>query len=191
MRKLPDQIWIRYNNLIIIENISLWRKREVKCKCDCWNIKIIKLCSLRNWITKSCWCLQIKKASKHWLYKHPLYKTWRWINTRCYNNNSIQYKDWGGRWITCEWKSIEEFIHDMYSTYRQWLQLDRINNDWNYSKNNCRWATRVEQSRNRRSNIIIDWITLIEYCHIHWKNYQKIICRMRKLNWSLEKSINT
>jgi hypothetical protein len=116
-------------------------------------------------------------------YKHGMkgtrfYRIWKEIKTRCYNKNRIYYKNYGGRGIgVCpEWiNSFETFYNDMFATYTSHVgglgetntTIDRINNDGNYSKENCRWATRSEQMRNSRNaryitfnnreKIISDW----------------------------------
>ena len=74
---------------------------------------------------------------------------------RCYNQNESNYKDYGGRGIiVCErWiNSFENFFKDMGSTYKDNLQLDRINNNGNYEPGNVRWATPKENSNNRRNS---------------------------------------
>lgn len=83
------------------------------------------------------------------------------MKTRCQNPNYQQYNLWGGRGIkVCQkWQSLPGFIDDMYDTYKSHVatfgekdtQLDRINPDGDYEPSNCRWASRIEQSRNRRN----------------------------------------
>ena len=74
---------------------------------------------------------------------------------RCNNPNHKYYKNYGGRGIVCEWKTFKEFYTDMGNTYLSGLTLERIDNEKNYNKANCRWATRKEQANNRRTNRMV------------------------------------
>jgi hypothetical protein len=87
----------------------------------------------------------------------PEYKVWNNFKTRCYNPNTINYNRYGGRGIiVCDkWLSFEGFLEDMGKRPSNDYSLDRIDNDGNYCKDNCRWVTRKEQTRNRSSNIYV------------------------------------
>jgi hypothetical protein len=78
------------------------------------------------------------------------------MRDRCYNERSERFADYGGRGIRVEepsWlDSFAAFYADMGPKLFPHLSLDRIDNERGYSKANCRWATRSEQSKNRRSN---------------------------------------
>lgn len=72
---------------------------------------------------------------------------------RCYRPDHPQFKDYGGRGITvCDaWiQSFEQFVNDIGEPPTPAHSLDRIDNDGNYEPSNVRWATRIEQQRNRR-----------------------------------------
>jgi hypothetical protein len=84
--------------------------------------------------------------------KTRFYKIWKGLFTRCYNKNYRLFKDYGGRGIkVCErWHKFENFRDDMHKSYSDDKSIDRIDNDGNYEKNNCKWSTRLEQGRNKR-----------------------------------------
>lgn len=139
--------------------VMLWH-----CRCECGAEKTFPRGSLLQGLSRSCGCLKKVWASKM-NYKHGLSNTrphdiWRTMIDRCTNPNSKIYEWYGGRGITvCErWLgSFESFMDDMGPTYDDRLSLDRYpDQDGNYEKDNCRWATRKEQARNARSNVIID-----------------------------------
>ena len=79
------------------------------------------------------------------------------MKTRCYNENRDNYKHYGGRGIkVCdEWIGVggfKAFLQDMEHSYQEGLQLDRIDNDGDYTKDNCRWVTAGDNMRNRGSH---------------------------------------
>src|SRR3990167_7622642 len=85
------------------------------------------------------------------------YRIWKAMKSRCNNPKNNGYKFYGGRGIKVEWHSFEEFKRDMLKTYKDNLSIDRIDNDGNYSKENCRWTTSLEQANNHSNNLIIDF----------------------------------
>lgn len=82
----------------------------------------------------------------------PEYKAWSSMRARCLKPNHPKYHLYGGRGITvCErWDVYRNFLADMGRRPSSEHSLDRVENDGNYAPDNCRWATRSEQSRNRR-----------------------------------------
>jgi hypothetical protein len=89
----------------------------------------------------------------------PEYAIWKTMKQRCLNSKCREYKYYGARGIgLCDsWNKFENFILDMGSRPSDSHSIDRINNDLGYFKENCRWATRKEQSRNKRSNLKIEY----------------------------------
>lgn len=87
-----------------------------------------------------------------------LYKTWEKMRERCQNIKHVAYDKYGGRGIrVCpEWnESFRKFKDDM-GERPEGKTLDRIDNNLGYYKENCRWATRAEQNRNKSTTIKIE-----------------------------------
>lgn len=81
---------------------------------------------------------------------HPLYHVWQTMKQRCDNPNADNYKFYGGRGITVcdEWRDFQTFLNDMESSYPcRGYQIDRINENGNYEKSNCRWIKASENVR--------------------------------------------
>lgn len=93
---------------------------------------------------------------KHGLTHHPLYGIWGAMIRRCTHPHDPEWKNYGGRGIAvCErWASVQNFIDDMGERPPN-MTLERLNNDLNYSPENCQWASRTVQARNKRTNRLI------------------------------------
>lgn len=80
-----------------------------------------------------------------------MHSSWVGMWQRCTNPNNAAWKYYGGRGIAvCErWRDFENFLEDM-GEKPPGLSLDRVDVNGNYCKENCRWATRAQQSQNRR-----------------------------------------
>lgn len=80
---------------------------------------------------------------------------------RCYRKTQVHYDRYGGRGIiTCEeWKDSKKFYQwAINNGYEEYLTIDRIDNEKGYSPENCRWATQVQQGRNRKNNVVTEEI---------------------------------
>lgn len=185
MKKIINE-WDKFWKLTVI-NETLWKnnKRRFILKCDCWNICEVWIWNFTSWHTKSCWCIN-KFSLKN--LNRKLSAVFRSMLFRCNNEKSHSYKNYGWRGIKCEWTSFEEFYRDMWDSYIEWLTIDRKDNDWNYCKDNCRWATKMEQCRNKRNNLLFNWEPLAKVCEDRWLVYKRVHWRIR--HWkSIEESL--
>lgn len=126
-------------------------------------------------------------------YKQTL-ESWKKMMTRCYNKNSKDYVNYGARGITVseDWKNSTNFLNDMKKDWRLGLTLNRIDNNKGYSKENCRWATRLEQNNNTRKNRYITYKGITKSLS-EWSRYLGIKrttldMRIREYKWTIEKA---
>lgn len=128
--------------------------------CDCGKEVHALAASVKRGQTKSCGCYHREKLSlrrkSHGLSKSREFRIWAGIFSRCTNPNATGYKNYGGRGIkVCEqWRSFERFLADM-GFPKAGESIDRKNNDGDYSPENCRWATKLEQTSNKRNNTTV------------------------------------
>lgn len=129
-------------------------------------------------------------------------RIWSNIKDRCSNENHKYYINYGGRGIKNKWKSFKEFKNDMYDSYYKHIKdygeknttLERIDNDSDYCKENCRWATWIEQNNNRRNNHYIKYNneikTMTEWSRCLNIKYSRLSDRINKFKYSGEEAIN-
>lgn len=187
--------WDKFWRLTFIEEIRISNRRIGRCICECWKIVEARLFNLKCWDINSCGCYRSQKIweynTTHWLSKHRLFETYNSIFGRCTNANNKSYSYYWWRGIKCEWENFKDFINDMESSYTEWLTIDRINWNWNYCKDNCRWATMKEQTRNRKSNLVYKWKCVLDWCTELWLKNRTIYGRINRLWWSIEDALNT
>ena len=174
------------------------------CTCSCGNIFHTRGCQLRRGDTTSCGCFHALDTGRrfrvHGGSGTSLYRTWFNMNRRCYDKGDKFYHCYGARGITvCEaWQrpnGFGQFQKDMGQRPFPHAQLDRIDNDGPYCKTNCRWATKQQQDSNRRSNVVIKFRgknqALFIWCRELNLKYHVVYERLKKLNWSVERSLTT
>lgn len=182
---IKNYVWLKFWRLSII---SEWpRKMYWKSKtlfrtlnyiCDCGSKWNSDLNSIKRWCTTSCGCLQKEKTTKRWLFvwwkRNKVYDSRRGIISRC---NNIKDKYYWWRWITYDAKreTFEWFCEDMKDWRREWLTIDRIDNNWNYCKENCKRSTMKQQTRNRSNNIIYWWRCVWEWQEQLWYSWNKTL----------------
>lgn len=172
------------------------------CKCTCGRTCVVEEGHLRTGHTVSCGCYRKDKLSrsiprKHGLSKHPLYNVWVRMRARCYNKNYPTYKHYGGRGIgVCpEWRdSPVEFIKWAEKNHldtNKGLSIDRIDNDGDYSPENCRVANLITQGNNKRNNHKVTYNgethTVTEWSRITGISVNALLYRLNNPKWTLDK----
>lgn len=138
------------------------------CLCGCGNGKIVSLATFTRRPNISCGCLhseiQRKRLTKHGMARTPEYHAWQAMHQRCKLPHHPEFHNYGARGIkVCEgWTTFPPFFAAMGLRPQPDLSVDRVDNDGNYSCGkcaecqrqgwpmNCRWATKTEQTINRR-----------------------------------------
>ena len=134
------------------------------CLCSCGKLVDVNTRDLKNGNTKSCGCYKQERLyeanTTHGIsIKHPIYRSWTHMKSRCYNVNVYAYQYYGARGI----EVCDEWLHDFKAFYdwsmangwKEGLSIDRIDNDGPYAPWNCRWADNITQANNKRNNRII------------------------------------
>ncbi|HQV54297.1 MAG TPA: hypothetical protein PLX17_02230 [Chitinophagaceae bacterium] len=160
----------RFSKLIILELLPFQKGEEVKfkCLCDCGKVKDIFARNIKRGLTKSCGCgigemaklIHTHHGNHTLTFTTSEYNAWCNMKARCGRPNHPQYPDYGARGIfVCDrWiSSFENFILDMGDKPSEKHTLERVDNDKEYSPENCKWDTRPNQNRNRRSNVYIEY----------------------------------
>ncbi len=161
-------------------------------RCDCGNIGKSSRSNLigRNSSVRSCGCLKRKATSKrnrtHGLSKTPEYEIWSGIKKRCFNSRYKDFKYYGGRGIgmSPRWNHFINFLKDMGKRPSKKHGVDRINNNGDYSPENCRWAIHETQMNNTRRNVYVSYMgkkmTMAQYAKAKGINYERARLKFHK-----------
>lgn len=204
MRQSSINVGNVFGRLTVMERVSRAGRGMFVCKCECSKIKEIYGYNLRSGATRSCGCLNKEVAvARHIKHGHhsrnfttPEYRAWAAMIGRCTNPNNNAAKDYSLRGITVseQWLDFATFLKDMGPRPSPKHTLGRIDNDKGYCKENCRWETRTQQARNRRSNKYVlfrgEKICLAELAIRHNLSPQTLWKRLKR-GWSLEEAIST
>lgn len=132
---------------------------------------------------------------KHGMRRAPIYGVWSSMRSRCQNPSDRAYPNYGGRGlVVCErWQIFAHFLEDM-GPCPKGSSLDRIDNAQGYSPENCRWASRSEQNRNKRNNVLLtidgETLALPAWAERFGLKYQTLARRISK-GWPAEVAVKT
>lgn len=176
MKKVrADLVGMKFGMLKVVSFSHIDNNRSVwNVDCECGKSKKVRNGDLQK--IKSCGCYSISNLKKRTTThgkanKTPEYRAWGNIKTRCLNENSDRYNDYGGRGIKiCDrWKdSFENFLLDMGERPSASHSIERVKNDGNYEPSNCKWASKIEQANNKRNNkFVLDMETGVFYSSVN------------------------
>jgi hypothetical protein len=127
------------------------------CACACGKAVVVRQNNLKSGNTTSCGCAHVKHGRAKKDHRDETYNSWQSMIARVDGQRGARTaKSYSDRGISmCErWRSFACFLADM-GPRPAGRSLDRINNNGGYEPGNCRWATRTEQQRNRRCNVVL------------------------------------
>ena len=159
-RRDEDLVGQRFGMLVVLHRsacgVNRRRHKMWDCLCDCGRTISYVGYRLGKHKRPSCGCVASRQT--HGGTHRREYVVWKGMRVRCTKPWAINYPLYGGRGITiCDrWRnSFQAFLDDMGPRPSADHSIERIDNDRGYEPGNVRWATRVEQGRNKRSNHLV------------------------------------
>lgn len=206
---IDNHVGKKYNMLTVISfnrrDKILYKSSKYffNCKCDCGGLAVVSLSNLKRGHSKSCGCLKLqvskdngKRWKTHGMYGTRIYVIWKGMISRCINKKDLNYKRYGERGITIcdEWRNFEGFKNWAFSNgYKENLSIERIDNNGNYSCENCKWANEEQQANNRRSNVFIEYkgkkLTMAQWSKKLGGHPAMVWSRINKLGWTEHKAV--
>lgn len=181
------------------------RKVMWECVCVCGKVTHANVSQLKQGLRTSCGCAKVagnQLNKRSFVHGHHIgkptstYRIWTGMLTRCRNPKAPSWLNYGGRGIkVCDgWLLFKNFLADMGERPAQ-LSLDRIDNDGDYCPENCRWATDIEQHRNRSDNVYWefngDTKSIAAWAESTGMNRHTLADRVRKFGWTIEQALTT
>ena len=149
--------------------------------------------------TRSCGCMKgkflVDSKGTHGESKTRLYRIFAHIKERCNNQNCKEYKWYGGKGVTCNFGSFEEFRDFAYSHgYNDALTVDRVDVNGNYSSDNIRFIPLKLQARNTTANVKINYKG-VELCAAEWADILGVqantLTKRKRSGWDDDRTIET
>ena len=204
---VKDETGNPYGKLTVESYVGIRRKlAHWLCRCECGNTAIVAGADLRKKSTVSCGCHRERSGGACSGRKRtPEYTSWTEAKRRCYKDNYPDYHLYGGKGVRVCQRWLHEFanfLKDMGLKPFPSASIDRINGDGNYScghckqciengwTENCRWATKMEQSQNTSKTRMLTY-NGETYCLREWARrlgitHRTLSARLAK-GWPLEK----
>lgn len=185
-----------YGYWTILDTKQIQREGRVYllCRCKCGKEKEVIVKNLKSGQSTSCGCVGRKKTAerntKHNLRFTKEWRAWQSIKNRCYNPKVVGYKNYGGRGIVVSplWKDDFMAFYSYVGKAPEGTSIDRIDNNGNYEPGNVRWATKTEQSENRRTNNKINGVCISKVSRSLGGNHSLVKKRLDR-GWKLERAV--
>lgn len=171
-------------------------------QCSCGSPpRLVRLGNITQGLSTNCGCIRRENLTTHGVAsrkggkRRTTYRVWQNMMDRCYTTDHEAYPRYGGRGIAvCQrWHEVRNFIADMEPSYSRGLTLERSDNDGGYSPANCRWATRSEQTRNRRTTVFLTYVgqtkSLGEWAELLGLPYRLVHQRLNA-GWTVERALS-
>lgn len=193
-KKLTIEKGTRFYKCVIVKEAQKIQRtsrkvRAFECQCDCGSVFVAQLSRLRNGDIKSCGCIH----APHNQSKTLTYNIWKSMRQRCFNQKNKDYPSYGALGVTvCDrWSEYLMFVIDM-GICPKGMSIDRVDTKGNYNKENCRWATPIEQANNKRSTIRYDVNGIngsISELSRRFNHKPRLIYDRLRLGWSLHRAL--
>lgn len=195
----------RFNKLVAVKKLEDSHSADGRklwiFLCDCGKSVTRRPNDVARGKNQSCGCMFAESHRQHGMYGTKFYKAWVSMNSRCsYDYPAHRYHFGKGIKVCNRWKKFANFMKDMLEDYQLFekknngisITLDRIDSNKNYYKENCRWATYKDQSRNRVSNnyLVVAGVKklMVEWANETGQSLQKLFYR-KKMGWSDKETV--
>lgn len=198
-KNVKDLAGQKFGRLTVLQRYGSDKNRHATwlCRCECGKERIVASSTLIEGKTLSCGCyardINRKRMSTHSKSKTRLYRIWMGMKNRCYNPNDPAYRYYGSRGISICDSWIENFQNfynwSMNNDYMDYLTIDRIDVDSNYSPDNCRWIPLEQQSKNRTNVILYNGFNQREWAFKLGVPDSYLVRYRKKNNCDLDKAV--